>query len=179
VWHSPFKLYLYPDNPDIDFEYKQLEALLNTQELIGAEITNGRFATGNRFLSLLTFMGCSPDIEIYPQDDKPFCYIEIEASETPRFIAGRNTSKASCPNCKTAIDRIPKPIETQLNCPSCELEIELAKLNWRKSAFIAKSWIVIGNIYEFEAVPNDELLIALEKTTGVKWKSAYIREFEN
>ena len=115
VWHSPFKLYLYPDNPKLEIDYKLLETTLEKQQFIGTEISKGRYGTGANFLSLLTFMGCSPDIEI-------------------------------------------------------------AKLNWRKSAFIAKCWVEVGNIYELEAIPSDSLLAVLGNETGLKWKAAYIRE---
>ena len=175
VWHSPFKLYLYPDTSDICIDEKIIASLLEKKQLIGSKIAGDRYATGNEFLSLLTFMGCSPDIEIEPQDDKPFCYIEISKNKVTQFIAGKNTKSAPCPHCKIGIQSIPDPEEKSMICPACNGSIETRKLNWRKSAFVAKSWIRIGNIYELEAIPSDELLTALAEETGVKWKAAYIR----
>ena len=121
-------------------------------------------------------MGCSPDIELDPHEDVPYCYIEVENSEELHFISGINTKAAPCPKCKNGIANIPNPGNTQLSCPGCGENVITSKLNWRKSAFLAKNWIRIGNIYEFEAVPNDQLLNTLETKTGEKWKYAYIRE---
>ncbi|MEE9310041.1 MAG: hypothetical protein V3U64_03395 [Cocleimonas sp.] len=168
MWHSDFKLYLYPDKPDFQFDLITLEALLKKLELTGASLAKNRYAVGGSFLSLLTFMGCSPDIELEPQDDKPFCYIEIDSHENAQFISGKNTKYPPCPQCKSKL--------TNIVCSNCNEKINPAKLNWRKSAFIASSWIIIGNIYELEAIPNDQLLSALERETGVRWKPAYIRE---
>ena len=175
MWHSPFKLYLYPDNSDNHIDEKKIASLLEKKQLIGNTIAKGRYAAGNEFLSLLTFMGCSPDIEIEPQHDKPFCYIEISNTKITHFIAGKNTKAAPCPECKARIKTIPNPEDETLNCPACNATIETTKLNWRKSAFLAKNWIAIGNIYELEAIPSDELLTALETETGANWKAAYIR----
>jgi hypothetical protein len=178
VWHSPFKLYLYPESRFVIVDTKELKEQLKSQQFIGTKISKNRYSTGDKFLSLLTFMGCSPDIELEPQDDKPFCYIEIESSESTRFISGVNTKPAPCPKCRSAIKTIPKPDDGILRCPYCDFLIEVSKLNWRKSALLANSCIVIGNIYELEAVPNDELLLSLENLTSIKWKAAYIREKE-
>ena len=146
----------------------KLFSLLKALELIEKKLSPTRYSTGNNFVSLLTFMGCSPNIELEPQDDKPFCYIEIESTQKVQFISGKNTKFPPCPHCK-------KPLK-DTSCAHCDKQIDLAKLNWRKSAFVASSWITIGNIYELEAVPNDQLLDTLKNETGVNWKPAYIRQ---
>lgn len=168
MWHSEFKLYLYPDNPMYVLNPNKLFSLLKALELIEKKLSPTRYSTGNNFVSLLTFMGCSPNIELEPQDDKPFCYIEIESTQKVQFISGKNTKFPPCPHCK-------KPLK-DTSCAHCDKQIDLAKLNWRKSAFVASSWITIGNIYELEAVPNDQLLDTLKNETGVNWKPAYIRQ---
>ncbi len=168
TWNSEFKLYLYPEKPDYKTDLKKFQPLLQDLELIGEKLTPARYATGNNFVSLLTFMGCSPNIELEPQDGKPYCYIEIESPKQVQFISGKNTKYPPCPHCK-------KPL-VKPTCSNCDKAIDLAKLNWRKSAFIATSWIAIGNIYELEAIPSDQLLGALESETGVRWKPAYIRQ---
>ena len=169
MWDAEFKLHLYPNQPHYHPATILLEELLNTLEFIGNPITTGgtkRYEVGDKFLSLLTFMGCSPNIELAFQENKPYCYIEIEQFKKPRFMAGKNLKPAKCPHCKTLV--------TQLSCSHCHKVIDQEILNWRKTAFYASNWITVGNIYELEAIPNDNLLIALEKQTGVKWKVAYI-----
>jgi len=168
VWHSEFKLYLYPEKPELKIDKNNLELLLKDLKFIDKKSPEKRYTTGDEFLSLLTFMGCSPNIELEPQEDKPYCYIEIESQVEPRFISGKNTKYPPCPQCKSTLK--------SLICSSCKEKIDPQNLNWRKSAFIASCWICIGNIYELEAIPNDQLLSALNSETGVKWKSAYIRQ---
>jgi hypothetical protein len=165
---SEFKLYLYPEKPSYQANLAALRSLFAKLEFTGASLPHNRYATGNNFVSLLTFMGCSPDIELEPQDDKPYCYIEIESVKQPQFISGKNTKYPPCPHCKEKL--------TTQNCSNCNKTLDVTKINWRKSAFFASSWICIGNIYELEAIPSDQLLNALEAETGVKWKPAYIRQ---
>lgn len=57
-----------------------LEPCLQTLGLLGERLEAGHFAVGEAFLSLVCFLGCSPDIEIIPQADKPFCYIQLPCS---------------------------------------------------------------------------------------------------
>ena len=173
MWHSPYKLFLYPDDPNYVCNSHQLTSLLEKLEFIDYEISDKRYAIGENFLSLLTFMGCSPNIELEPQNDKPYCYIEISTAKEASFIAGKNTKNALCENCKEPLS---DPVKSKMICPNCNQSIDTTKLNWRKSAFIASCWICVGNIYELEAIPNDQLLLALENETGVKWKPAYIRQ---
>lgn len=173
MWNAEFRLYLYPSTHKLVLS-KSIKPLLSHLQLIGEPIpsqTDNRYATGDRFLSLLTFMGCSPTIELEPQDDKPHCYIEIEQRDSPCFISGANIKPAKCPHCKANITTL----KNALNCPHCHKKIAPETLNWRKTAFYAANWITIGNIYELEAIPNDHLFTALEEKTGAKWKAAYIR----
>ncbi len=178
MWNAEHKLYLYPQQPYYRPSHQILEQLLIKLQFIGrlsSEVNlkqnpkqaTTRYEVGDKFLSQLTFMGCSPDIELEPQENKPYCYIEIGQIETPRFISGKNLKSAKCPHCKASI--------IELMCEKCHKVIDPEKLNWRKTAFYASSWISIGNIYELEAIPNDNLLNVLEKNTDVKWKTAYIR----
>ena len=167
MWQAEFKLFLYPENPDMTLKSHQLIELLAKQAFIGKKLSDKRFSTGENFTSLLTFMGCSPNIELEPQENAPYCYIEIEKSDFPLFISGQNLKKAKCPHCKEPLS-LPE-------CPACNTVINPQTLNWRKTAFIASCWIAVGNIYELEAIPSDQLLNNLEKESGVRWKPAYIR----
>ncbi len=168
MWNSEYKLYLYPEKSDYQADSKELILLLKKLGLVGGFLSQNRYAAGDSFLSLLTFMGCSPNIELEPQDNKPYCYIEINSTKKAQFISGRNTKYPPCPYCKEKLNN--------KVCSNCNETLDVAKTNWRKSAFIASSWICIGNIYELEAIPSDQLLNALEVETGVKWRPVYIRQ---
>jgi len=150
--------------------------MLKELDFIDSKIRDKRYATGDNFVSLLTFMGCSPNIELEPQEDKPYCYIEINTNEKETFYSGTNLKAAVCPECKTKITQIPDATGEIVLCSNCNNDIQLRALNWRKTAFIAKSFVAIGNIYESEAIPNDQLLDALEEVSKSKWKYAYIRD---
>ncbi len=169
---------LYPIEPHYPMETNSsgdllsLKVLLKKINLLGDKLSEMHYAVGDNFLSHLTFMGCSPNIELEPQPDKAYCYIELESHKHSQFVAGINLKKARCTLCKGEL----LSVTEQAVCPHCHKKLELEKINWRKSAFVAKIWITIGNIYELEAIPNDALLDILEKQTGVNWKFAYIRQ---
>ncbi len=169
MWQAEFKLYLYPDKPKVIIELSKLITLLSELKFINHHLGDNRYATGDKFVSLLTFMGCSPDIELEPQEDSPYCYIEVETASKAVFISGKNIKKAKCPHCKV-------DLKQPMTCPNCQETLKPETLNWRKTAFFASTWIAIGNIYELEAIPNDHFLDMLENQTGVKWKPAYIRQ---
>lgn len=168
MWQAEYRLYLYPINDSYIFDLVELENLLKKEKFIDKKLEKSRFSTGGKFVSHLTFMGCSPDIELKPQTNKPYCYIDLESNDVPQFISGENLKKARCPFCKGEI------LEPTC-CTHCGKLLKRQNINWRKTAFFATSWITIGNIYELEAIPNDLFLHLLEKETGVKWKEAYIR----
>ena len=183
MWQAEFKLYLYPDDSSLFVDKLDLESLLSAIEFIGQKQIESRFQVGNKFLSLLCFMGCSPNIELEPQDDKPYCYIETETAQKAQFVSGKNRRKVICPECKMALQNIDAIFQNKLNnlkeydCPECNKHtFNLNTINWRKSAFFARSWLVVGNIYELEAVPDEKLLTSLKELTGVEWKVAYIRQ---
>lgn len=83
---SCYQLVLFPAQTDIRVESGQLEARLRALGLLGAALGEGRYATGDAFLTLVCFLGCSPDIELEPQADKPFCYLQLPlTAETVDF----------------------------------------------------------------------------------------------
>jgi len=193
MWQAEYRLYLYPVDTKAEISQKKLCSVLQEIEFIDALLDDGkeenennktqRYTVGEEFLSLICFMGCSPNIEIEPQEDSPFCYVEIPSGkEALRFIAGDNVKKVNCPHCKK-----PQPAlaESLLNaeadqlfsqqCTVCNKVIDPNSINWRKSAFIARSWVLLGNIYESEAIPDDKLLMALEQASDCKWQYAYVR----
>lgn len=45
----------------------------------------------------------------------------------------------------------------------------------RKPVLRLRQWVMVGNVHEAEAVPDAELLNALETASGSRWKFAYLK----
>ena len=45
----------------------------------------------------------------------------------------------------------------------------------RKPLLRLRQWVMVGNVHEAEAVPDAELLNALESASGCRWKFAYLK----
>ncbi|MEZ5537444.1 MAG: hypothetical protein R3F02_17715 [Thiolinea sp.] len=135
-------LVLYPVVPDLVVVQDQLIGLLTEIGLAGDLLDNSGayFATGKQFLSHICFLGCSPAIELEPQSDQVFCYVQVPESGQPLSVLSTgNAFKVR-----------------------------------RKSVLSARTAVIIGNIYESEAVPESALLAGLEAATGSVWRYAYV-----
>ena len=190
MFDSKSRLFIFPTNPEDSVESDRLRQLLVKIGFLGGK--DGyrdeenhhvlRFQTGDKFLLYICFLGCSPDIELEPQNDKPYIYIEIsQPTDAVQFISGVNVKIPCCVRCKTTLTKLPQLLTTRekltniFNCKQCDVLIDPYLLNWRKSAFFARTKFAVANIYESEAVPDDQLLTTLEKETGFSWKYAYVR----
>ena len=58
-------------------------------------------------------------------------------------------------------------------CSSCGANAEASELNWRQGAGFGRFFMEIQNVFPGEAVPGDELLRALEASTGTPWTYFY------
>lgn len=180
----PF-LVLYPE--DRNYSPSRPETYVDTLTalgLLGSHWRNDRYQVGERFLDLITFLGCAPSIELTPQpdiNDFRFCHIRLpDPADTHRLIISRLAPPPRCPICKTARPAEAQGIKsllanTQLKCPSCGHIEGASQWVWRKKqSFQARYWIEILNIYESEAVPNPQLLDHLRQIDDVAWNSCYI-----
>ena len=194
MWQAEYCLYLYPTTSNKKNIQNKLESALQKMEFIDDLLNEERgvdkiqrYKVGENFLSLICFMGCSPNIETEPQDDNPFCYVEIPSKQgILRFVAGDNVKKVNCPHCKKLQPEFAKQLLASdaeelflQQCTVCNKLIDPTTINWRKSAFIANNWVLLGNIYESEAIPDEKLLRALEQVSGCEWKYAYVRIKKN
>lgn len=81
--YSDHQLVLFPVQTEgVVIAAMQLERCLRGLDLLGEALGEGRYAVGEAFLDLLCFLGCSPDIELVPHADKPFCYLQLPQDET-------------------------------------------------------------------------------------------------
>jgi hypothetical protein len=95
------------------------------------------------------------------------------------FAAGEQFLSHICfLGCSPAIELEPQPDKAFCYVripavPLAQLTGHNSKVR-RKSVLLARSCIIIGNIYESEAVPEPALLALLEKSTGSAWHYTYM-----
>ena len=193
------KLILYPsqaDAPAIDTD--ELVQGLESIGLIGAAFRcQGRthHLVGERFLQLVTFLGCSPLIELEPPADAAareaacaggrFCHVHLVAHRNRiRFRAGTQAPPPRCPHCRQVESRWPdllqgwetEPRNTQWICTECGHRGRLYDLNFRRNAGFARRFIEIWGIFPSEAIPVESLLATLRQLGGSNWNYMYIRD---
>jgi hypothetical protein len=152
------------------------------------------FPVGEHFLQLVTFLGCSPAIELDPPDDPQelesasaagrFCHIFIDSGEQLRFRGDSQTRAPRCPCCHS-----PEPEwqaglqswqagnhEAAWTCRNCGYRGHVSDLVFRKTAGFSRTFLEIRGVYPAEAVPGPALLNTLAALTGNEWTSIYLRE---
>ncbi len=157
------------------------ERFLSPNELKVDGIT--RYLLGDACMSQLTFLGCSPYIELDPPTEDPeaaarqgkFCHLTISQFDTPVWRVDP-TAKPRCPCCRKASRQQDLLITDHLACPQCH-EISLAKdWHWRSLAGRGRFFLDIWGVFTSEAVPNPEFLNALATVTESEWHYFYVKD---
>ena len=157
--------------------------------LIGAAFGNrpGSYLTGPRFLQLITFLGCSPHLQLEPPADgsKDFCHIRLRGPfETPRLLCAGNSRPPRCPCCGKGLTHW-RQLEVgwsnglsdqKIVCPSCGQSAPPADLNWRRKAGFGHYFIEITGIFPEEAVPLPALMEGL-RGDGADWRYFYLHDW--
>lgn len=143
------------------------------------------YRPGEEFITLVTFLGCSPVISLGEpgKTGDEFCHIAFDGPyESARFVGGDNLKIPRCPGCghrfeswQELIDAWQSQPDTTFDCPDCGRNLNAAELRWRKCAGFGRFFIKVWGIFESEAVPNPNLLSILEKSTGSPWQHFYVR----
>jgi hypothetical protein len=184
------RLILHVRDPDyVPSGIAQMERVLLEVGLIGkawGEASEQRYLIGERFLQLVTFLGCSPAIELEPHahSDAKFCHIGISALyPSPRFMADTQGVLPRCPHCRKRFEDWQSAIQLwrdnpayQAQCPSCQTSLSPTELDWRQSAGFGRVFISIFNIYPREAIPTEAVLQTLGEATNQTWNYFYLRE---
>lgn len=184
------RLILHVRDPDyIPTSVSQIERVLQEVGLIGepwGDACQQRYLIGERFLQLVTFLGCAPAIELEPPSDgkAEFCHVGIsDLYPSSRFMADTQDVLPRCPHCRKRFQEWQDAIQQwQYNpaylaqCPVCQMSVSPTQLDWRQSAGFGRLFISIFNIYPREAIPTEALLLALNKATNQTWDYFYIRE---
>jgi hypothetical protein len=109
-----YKLMLFPADPLCPpVNCKQLAEELQAIGLIGVPVALAGevfYPTGENFLQLISFLGCSPMIELDPPADRAtllaasaagkFCHLFLSCSESLTFRADRQCPPPRCPDCR-------------------------------------------------------------------------------
>jgi len=153
------------------------------------------YRTGEQFLQLVTFLGCSPAIELdLPKDASAraaacaagqVCHIRLSQTGSGlRFRADSGMAAPRCPECRQVVPNWAgvidawrsNPGNSGWQCGHCGHQGRLFDLNFRKSAGFGHTFIEIWGIHPSEAVPVATLLDALEELSGCKWKTLYVKD---
>ena len=183
------RLVLYPTSPQCTVSGDDLQQALRNIEFIqdGFNFESAsHFLVGERFLEHLSFLGCSPHINIEPpvhgqEYDTEFCHVSLQLEEKPVFLAGSNLRAPACPACKKRSTAVPaiavdgKYIDSkhEWQCPHCGQLQPFAELNWRRTAAVSQCAIHLWGIHESEAVPNESLMRCLREISGCEWDYFY------
>lgn len=183
--YSDCSLYLQPSTTDTIASDVLVDAL-RTTGLVGDSLEatqDRRYLTGENYLELINYLGCSPNISFEPgvndaaTENKGFCHINILQFDMPRLILCQSQPrKPQCPSCKRPVSSWPAgsaPDTPTITCDNCHTETATERYNWRKSAGFARSFIEISDIFPREAVPQPVLLDKLESATGISWQYFY------
>ena len=144
-------------------------------------VTGERYLIGDSFLSLVTFMGCAPAIELEPIEAQPdsteFLHIEIEEiKSTTEFIRGSDHLISRCPHCRQRhADWESLPETMKYSCDKCGVESHLSEYDWKNTAGCGRFFISLHGIYPHEALPTSHLLQTLEKISDTSWDYFYIQ----
>lgn len=145
-------------------------------------VSGERYLIGDSFLSLVTFMGCAPAIELEPLEEKPestaFCHIEInEPRQQPEFICGSEHLISRCPHCRQrhANWKI-TPDSMSYACDKCKVESHLSEYDWKNTAGCGRFFIRLHGIYPQEAIPTPHLLKIFESISHCPWQYFYIHD---
>jgi len=173
------KLIFFPVSTDKTVNNKiLLQTLIDSQFISEKSTNNNQYLPGDNFLSLITFLGCSPNINLMPIECESHCFISIlDQLEEPVCLGYTQTVNPKCPACKKRISDWKTPnwknAEQLCNCDKCQKQTLYSELNWKHECGFARCGFEISHIYPHEAVPTDQLLEKLKQFSGFEWNYCY------
>jgi hypothetical protein len=183
---SEHLLVLHPRDPTYaPADMRKLASVLGGIGFVGdaLDASAGHYAAGQDFLRLITFLGCSPVVNLGGAARGPECRVRLPTPlAAPRFLFGANTKPPRCPACRSALEKgialgsaWERDNGTTVVCPRCGAQTPVHLLDWRRAAAFTKISIELTGIHESEAVPAEALLAGLESASGVSWDYCYLR----
>ncbi len=154
-----------------------LKALQHCGFILPTPHSENHHLPGDEFLSLITFLGCSPNINLTPIEGEKHCYISLLDNRQPAVCLGyTRTARPKCPSCTKRIDnweRLDWHNNSLCTCDKCQAQHRYSELNWKQECGFARGGFYIAHIFPHEAVPGDALLKLLEQQTGFSWQYCY------
>jgi hypothetical protein len=182
------RLILFPSTPDAaPLERSRWQGVLREAGFIGDALTAmgpGHFRAGPEFLSCITFLGCSPALDLgfdeAGGDELPNQYfVELPAAAEEPVMIGHPARPPRCPHCRAELADWsalpPTSVLAEQACPECARTTALYRWQWRRHAGFGRYWIDVRGVHEGEAVPTDAFLSRLQSLTGALWDYAYSR----
>jgi len=182
------KLVLHPQDANFSLtSWAGLITRMREVEILDKPLTKkqqNRFLVGERFLQYMTFMGCSPSVELTPPADGSLDFSHFHFSEIypeSQFRCASQNVFARCPHCRKRINSWTQAVSTwskdpsavNFNCDKCAEQVSLYQLGWRHTAGFARMFIDIVSIYPQEVIPTDQFFSFLESQTKVQWDYFY------
>lgn len=175
-----YKLMLYPTRATFTpITSETLLIALKACNLISDASLRNPYLPGSAFIKLLSFLGCSPNICLTPEEGDNYCHVIFKPWQSESHCLGHTaTAVPRCPQCKTKIPAWKKIAHWQngatiYTCPHCHTATTLQKLQWKQECAYGCMAVEIINIHPFEAVPSENLLSVLQEATGVEWNYCY------
>lgn len=180
------RLLLTTQDPFLLPDRSVLEAGLVSEGVLGARLTYraDAFLVGGRFLHLVTFAGCSVQVELSPNGDNPFCHVLINGPfARPRFLSGRNTRPPRCPDCRTPLQDWKQSVAAwksggaaKIPCPACGETNPPWAYDWKEKAGFGRLFIQVEEVFPGEAAPTPQLMKLLEHFTHGTWRHFYVQD---
>lgn len=179
------RLLLCTQDPFLSPNKSLLEDELAAVDFLGAPL-RGRddaFLVGSQFLQLVTFAGCSVQIELSPTGDAPFCHILITGPfDRPRFLSGRNTRPPRCAACRSPLKDWRESLTAweaervmEIPCPTCGHARPPWAYDWKEKAGFGRLFVQVEEIFPGEATPTPALMALLERISGSRWQVFYVQ----
>jgi len=150
---------------------------LHEQGLLGAALGDNRFAAGEAYARLVSFLGCSPYFKTEPEHpgDRDYCHVEVRGPwARPRLIGRLDEAAPRCPHCRQTDRQWRHPtVDGVWTCPHCGGEAPWRLLNWRRRAAFARFALALYHVFEGEAVPGPDLLKTLAAHATTPWSWCY------
>ncbi len=156
-------------------EAEPLVSSLSKAGLLGQPVDSKQnaFLTGERFLQLISFVGCSTNVCLTPKtrSDDNFCHLTLKGPyELPQLIWDKNCRPPRCPACKKSMTDWKQQISNKtFNCTHCGNQASPDDIAWGRGAGYGRIFIEINNIFPGEARPVHDLLEVLGRLTGTEW----------
>lgn len=180
-----YSLILHPAGPGLaHVPVERIAAGMESLGLVGDAIAQYDYLAGNRFLELITFMGCSPNIRLEPEEDgNTFTLIRFLSDEGAMMCMFSNALRPpKCPQCRKPIPHWHAASGTtgtncteSTTCEHCDTAWLPWELDWQRQAGFGHCLIEITDVYPKEAIPLPELLDRLKEITGLQWSYFYMQ----